>query len=195
MTARPATLNQPLRVAILGNQGAPILQLSHDLVVRIQSRDLRVVMGISKEGSTEADISIDDTAPLMAALLGGVQYNASRQLELALAHRKTYDLTLVCGWEPASTGSSAIHAETTACEATDKRLREALSTNQIAFAVLYGSLSNRVDTAFRIILSKTQCIPQKNAMDERRVWQPSCEKCSDPACEQRIFTRLLASRQ
>ena len=152
-------------------------------------------MNSSKEESIAAEMTIDDATPLMAALLGSPQYSAPREPELALAHRKTYDMTLVCGWEPADRESSAIPAETAACEDTDTRLREALGISQIAFAVLYGPLSNRIDTALKIILFKTQRNPQKDAAAAQQPWQSSCEKCSDPACEKRLFTQLLVTRK
>ena len=152
-------------------------------------------MNSSKEESIAAEMTIDDATPLMAALLGSPQYSTPRASELALIHRKTYDVTLVCGWEPADTENSASHMEVVECEATDTRLREALSVSQITFAVLYGQASNRTDAALKVILSKTHCNSQKNTATTQHPWQPSCEKCSDPACERHLFTRLLATRQ
>jgi hypothetical protein len=72
-------------------------------------------------------------------------------------------------------------------ERADALLREALAAAQWPFAVVHGRGPERLDSALRALgLGGTQA-PRRTA-----AW--SCDKCSDPACEHRLFTDLLRRR-
>lgn len=88
----------------------------------------------------------------------------------------------------------------------DTRLRHALAAAGISFHVLYGADAERLQQAQRIIANKLT--PQAGLNGDRKVnntstretldhetWHWACDTCSDPACEHRLFSSLLAKRE
>lgn len=95
-----------------------------------------------------------------------------------------FDLTLLCGLDATDTTPNV--------RDSDARLRQALQAQRLSYAVVYGG-----DAAQRV-----QCAVQAIAHAQRAArqlptdlpqWQWQCEKCSDAACEHRLFSSLLAS--
>ncbi len=82
----------------------------------------------------------------------------------------------------------------------DKRLRQALVIAQTPFTVIYGKGVDRLSNALLALdlacETDAAWLERKNAQFNinrgRDVWQ--CNDCSDPACEHKLFTRLLAQR-
>ena len=82
----------------------------------------------------------------------------------------------------------------------DKRLRQALVIAQTRFTVIYGKGVDRLSNALLALdlACETDAAwlerisAQFNINRGRDVWQ--CNDCSDPACEHKLFTRLLAQR-
>lgn len=82
-------------------------------------------------------------------------------------------------------------------EADDARLRAQLQSAGLAFHVVYGQGPQRLHGALRA-LEAAGVLPAGSAPRlperERRDWLAACEKCSDPDCEHRLFTRLREAR-
>jgi len=97
-----------------------------------------------------------------------------------------YGLTLLCGLESAEP----------ARQAADLSIRSALVAAGIAYCVLYGSTPQRVAQALGAVHRKQPGIrsqePQPQSRSKAWVWV--CDKCSDPACEHRLLSALLAQR-
>ena len=82
----------------------------------------------------------------------------------------------------------------------DKRLRQALVNTQAPFTVIYGKGLDRLSNALLALDLACQTdaawlereSAQFNINRGRDVWQ--CNECSDPACEHKLFTGLLAKR-
>jgi hypothetical protein len=82
----------------------------------------------------------------------------------------------------------------------DHLLRQALSLSQTSFKIVYGVGVHRLNNALLAIgLNKVNTAAwqerersQFNINRGRDAWQ--CNDCSDPACEHKLFTRLLAQR-
>ena len=84
-------------------------------------------------------------------------------------------------------------------EAIDLSIRTALARAGVAYRVLYGTTGERLAHALQAVESL-----QPPARKPRRLANPAglknqpwvwmCEKCSDPQCEHRLLTALLASR-
>jgi len=72
-------------------------------------------------------------------------------------------------------------------EQADALLRAALAAARLPFAVVHGRGPERLASALRA-LGLGSAEPSRSAA----AW--SCEKCSDPACEHRLFTDLLRRR-
>ena len=82
----------------------------------------------------------------------------------------------------------------------DKRLRQALVIAQTPFTVIYGKGIDRLSNALLALnlACETDAAwleresAQFNINRGRDVWQ--CNDCSDPSCEHKLFTGLLAKR-
>ncbi|WCM89700.1 hypothetical protein [Acidovorax sp. NCPPB 3576] len=119
---------------------------------------------------------------------------------LAATHAVTCHATLLCGLDGgASSKASGQTLQPSGQERFDACLREALSEAGVAYRVLYGSGDERLRAtldAIKKIASKacnplagTPFDPEKQPRPARlRAW--SCEKCSDPECEHKLFTAL-----
>lgn len=166
-----------MKIALLGAPGTGKTQLAHDLSRHLPS------LGYPLN-------AITDAPPLMAAICAGLRYDDPTLADLALAEHQIYDLTLVCGLDlPCPTGRQA-PADAISRDAVDARLRAALTRGRIAYAVVYGQGPARVEAALNAIASLRgdRIKPRTNRLPQ---WQASCEKCSDPECEHRMFTGQL----
>ncbi len=88
---------------------------------------------------------------------------------------------------------------------TDLALRKALADHGTPFQVIYGQGQSRLLNALQAL--KAAEAPSANAAQggndstdanatpaRRKPWVWACEKCSDPVCEHRLLSDLLASR-
>lgn len=91
---------------------------------------------------------------------------------------------------PAQQGSSLER------EAADRALRNALAQSGVNYQVVYGQGAERLHNALRALqawlpASGVAAQGQRNRAD-RWVW--ACDNCSDPQCERRLLSDLLAAR-
>lgn len=170
-----------MNIAILGAQGSGKTQLANDLSQRLS---------LPAAGTNTVKVEIADAPALMTAVYCDLLKNDPTLYESALAQHKIYAFTLVCaldidcGCDKQTSGGSGGR------EAVDARLRVVLTRNKIAYAVIYGQGPARVDAALRAI-SCRQDVRIAPITSRQKHWQWSCEKCSDPACERRLFTDQL----
>lgn len=170
-----------MKIALLGAPGSGKTQLAYELTQRLRT---------ATAGEDAVDVLITDAPPLMAAIYADLLHNDQTRYALALTEHKIYDLTLVSGLDiPGSSGRQQ-HDGPASREAVDARLRFALTRGKIAYAVIYGRGLARVDAALKAIASLRDDRAKPNASNPGH-WQWSCEKCSDPECEHRLFTGLL----
>jgi hypothetical protein len=102
----------------------------------------------------------------------------------APAEQHRYDLTLLLALAP-SEGPNG--------EAADALLRDALQSAGIAFQIVFGQGAERAKHALRAIgsaMGRTLVRDDPALITGRGPW--SCDNCSDPDCEHRLFTGLLA---
>jgi hypothetical protein len=162
-----------MKIAILGAQGTGKSQLAQRL------RSLQ-----------EVGTVITDAPPLMAAIHGGLRYRDQTLCDAALAQHERYDLTLVTGLDIACNSGQAQYEGSASRETVDARLRAMLTRAGIAYAVVYGQGPARVEAALKIISAwRGKRLEPQAAAISRRQW--TCEKCSDPECEHRLFTGQL----
>lgn len=101
-----------------------------------------------------------------------------------------YDLVLLTGLETWMASA----------EATDAAIRAALAEAGMAYHVLYGNSSERLAQtceAIKNLLPRSERPAQAQASQTSRKptpWVWLCDKCSDPQCEHRLLTALLAQR-
>ena len=123
------------------------------------------------------------------AVLEVVSDKPTRQADLA-----DFDLVLLVGLE--STAESRIEA----LEAADLSIRATLALAAVPYRVLYGTCEERlahVWHAIESLLPRVEARPRQSTFSDgikKQPWVWMCEKCSDPQCEHRLLTALLARR-
>jgi nicotinamide riboside kinase len=143
---------------------------------------------------------ISDTTPLMTAVYQHQMFADESLYPTALAQQALYGTTLVTGLDlPEVDGGLQIDTSNKRGHA-DTLLRQALDRAGIAYRVVYGQGHQRLNNALLAL-----GLPGKDAAASlvreraqfainqgRTVWQ--CNECSDPGCEHKLFTGLMAKR-
>lgn len=124
---------------------------------------------------------ITDSPPLLAVMAGGLPFDPVALHEIACEHQRSYDLTLLTGLDLPFPHGNAANGSALPREQTDVLLRQTMQLKGIVFSVVYGSGPQRMLSALRLISGGDSPGP---------AWGWSCEKCSDPDCEYRLFTGL-----
>lgn len=101
----------------------------------------------------------------------------------------TADVVLLAGLDlPSARGA----------EAQDASIRGRLESAGVAFHVVYGTGPQRLRSALQALASAgvlaAGLVEREDDGARSRAWTWSCEKCSDPDCEHRLFTRLREAR-
>jgi len=80
--------------------------------------------------------------------------------------------------------------------AAELDLRQTLSLAGLPFSVIYGLGSARLHNALDALRATTPgALPETGASDRQRPWVWVCDGCSDPGCEHRLLSALLAERK
>jgi hypothetical protein len=97
-----------------------------------------------------------------------------------------YDLVLLCGLESIEPTQ----------QAADQSIRSALAAAGMAYCVLYGSGQQRLAQALGAVARLQPGLPlqEPQPAGKSKPWVWVCEKCSDPVCEHRLLSDLLAQR-
>lgn len=93
----------------------------------------------------------------------------------------------------------APNAARLAQDSVDQQLRQALAKTDLPYTVVYGTgaarLANALDALHGLAgCSNPQAPPSSSSAQTRRPWVWACDTCSDPDCERRLLSDLLASR-
>jgi nicotinamide riboside kinase len=137
-------------------------------------------------------VVVADTTALMVAAYSELYFNDTRLYPAALAQQRRYSLTLLMGLDLPWVADGLFRDSPALREATDTVLRRDLQAAGIGFQTVYGQGDARLQQALRAIgpLLGETLVPTDRSLSEGRVaW--NCEKCSDPACEHRLFSQLL----
>ena len=125
-----------------------------------------------------------DAGPLMIAIYGGLLFEDHPLYRFAIERQSRCDATLVTGldlpWVPDGLQRDAAHAR----EDVDALVRGLLRKAGVPFQVVYGQGAERLQGA----LTALGAGKPLSERESNRAW--SCEKCSDPECEHRLFRRL-----
>ena len=131
------------------------------------------------------DVVIADTTALVVLAYSGLAFPDHPLHRFAIERQRAYGLTLLAGldlpWTP-----DGLRRDAATREQVDAQLRGLLQQHGIAYRVVYGQGDERLQQAL---------VPVLEALGERREpppvrWQGTCEKCSDPDCEHRLFAML-----
>lgn len=99
------------------------------------------------------------------------------------------DLTLLLGLRHSDALPGSV-----ACVA-DQCLRSQLHDTHQPYQVLYGALGEQLAQAVRILHVHQRTSASAPLPKVTSNWRWACDKCSDPACEHKLLTDLLAQRK
>lgn len=141
------------------------------------------------------DVVLADTTPLMTAIYSHLLFGDETLYDFALAHQRLYDATLVTGLDLPWVADGLQRDGPQVREPVDALLRSALARAGVTWQVIYGRGSRRLDNALNAINSIADndlLTMGKGRKDSNPApWHWSCDSCSDPGCEHRLFTGLL----
>ena len=205
------------RIAILGAESTGKTQLALALETRLRERGVSVGVvpealrdwcqqqgrtprpeeqfAIAREQARRIDamrgcaVLLADTSALMVAIYSELLFADRAIRDFALQQQRGFDLTLLTGldlpWVADGIQRDGAHVRPT----VDAMLRGALQQAGIGFATVYGGGEQRAANALRAIDAGMGAPP---ASGDGPPWRWECDKCSDPDCEHRLFTALLA---
>lgn len=150
------------------------------------------------EAAAGADHVIADTSALMVLVYSGMLFEDGELHRYALARQRTYDATLVMGLDLPWVADGLQRDASQPREPVDALVRSLLQRAGVAFQVVYGSGPARLQGAVTALASAGVLpahLAARPAADEaQRAWVWVCEKCSDPTCEHRLFSKLREQR-
>jgi len=109
-----------------------------------------------------------------------------------------FELVLLAGVETRSPGQGKEKPDAAPeQEAAEKFIREALAG--VSYRVLYGTTGERLAHALHAVDSLLPAATRSRPVTgpsgiKKQPWVWMCDKCSDPQCEHRLLTALLAGR-
>jgi nicotinamide riboside kinase len=169
--------------------------------------------------AASADLVIADTTPLMTAVYSEIVFADRSLYTYALDHHRLFHHTLLTGLDLPWVADGLQRDNPAVRAPVDALVRSALNQAKMGFQVIYGQGEERLNQALRALgaggspghggaagaenatdsiatSALTAGAKPRNGtqtMPEHAPWVWSCEKCSDPACEHRLFTGLRLS--
>jgi nicotinamide riboside kinase len=202
-------------ICLLGAESTGKTTLAHAMAARLLARGRRVEVveeflreWCAREGRTprpeeqlpiaqeqerrvdaaaaRADIVIADTSALMVAIYSAMLFKDGSLYRFAVERQRRYDHTLVTGLDLPWIADGLMRDGPHVREPVDALVRSILRESDIPFRVVYGRGPDRLAHAL-------DAIGAGEGRAEAGNWAWNCEKCSDPQCEHKLFTRMLDS--
>ncbi len=145
------------------------------------------------------DVVVADTTGVVVAAYSAHYFADDSLWPAALQRQRNVDLTLLTGldlpWQP----DGLLRDSPQVREAIDRRLRQALQGAGLPFSPVYGRGPQRLAQALRAVqgrLGETLARPlvDRDEVLEQGSGRWSCDNCSDPECEHRLFSSLVRQR-
>jgi HTH-type transcriptional regulator, transcriptional repressor of NAD biosynthesis genes len=159
------------------------------------------------------DVVVADTTGLVVAAYSAHYFADGGLWPDALARQRGIDLTLLMGldlpWQPdglfrdSPAVREAIDRHLRQACAIDRHLRQALQGAGLPFTPVYGRGPLRLAQALRAVQNRLEAVSggrlsrplvATDAVLEQGSGRWSCDNCSDPDCEHRLFSRLVQQR-
>ena len=177
-----------MKVALLGAAGTGKTSLARALT-----------QALAHSSAAPDDWQISDESPLQHLLQALASAHPTLDLTTALKLdtpewvqalevQRGFDHTLLLALDVGPT--QANNAHTAQRLRMDALLRQTLVQAQIPFQVIYGLGEERLAQALSA-LKRSPAVREAR----RKPWVWACDKCSDPVCEHRLLSDLLAGRQ
>lgn len=146
------------------------------------------------QAAAGADVVIADTTAVMVAIYSAMLFKDGTLYRFALDRLRGYQATLVTGldlpWVADGLQRDGPHVR----EPVDQLVRDCLAEAGVPYRVVYGSGPERLRNALAAIdsIAAGACSARAGERNDssHRPWTWACDKCSDPDCEHRLFTRL-----
>ena len=143
---------------------------------------------------------LSDTTPLMTAVYSHLLFDDESLYPMALAHQALYDITLVMGLDLPWVADGLQRDGPQVRGSVDTLVRQALEQSGMPYRVVYGQGPQRLNNALLALGLEGEDASAQHIREQgqfainqgRSVWQ--CNDCSDPACEHKLFTRLVKQR-
>ena len=207
-----------MKIALLGAESTGKTRLAGELAARLreQGKSVAVVPEVLREwcdregrqprpqeqlpiareqerrvddAARSSDIVVADTTALMVAIYSGMLFADGELYRLALERQRRYDITLLTGldlpWVPDGLQRDGPQLQ----RQVDALVRGALTDAGVAYRLVYGQGHERVANALAAVANSPGRNQARPGADDNRRWQWACDKCSDPQCELRLFTR------
>jgi nicotinamide riboside kinase len=204
-----------MKIALLGAESTGKTRLAGELAasLRAQAKSVAVVPEVLREWCTREgraprpeeqmqialeqerrvdeaalahDVTIADTTALMVAVYGGMLFADGELYRFALRRQRHYDLTLVTGLDLPWVADGLQRQGPQGREEVDALVRKALADAGVNYRVVYGQGQDRPANALAAVDAAAPA-----SVPSARQWQWVCDKCSDPQCELRLFTRAM----
>ncbi|MDB5752675.1 MAG: hypothetical protein JWP65_3096 [Ramlibacter sp.] len=139
------------------------------------------------------EVVIADTTALMVAVYSGMLFADGTLHLFALQRQRGYQATLVTGldlpWVADGLQRDGPHVR----QPVDQLVRAALQRAGVDFQVVYGRDAARLASALAALASLGFAgrSAARAEPDASRPWAWNCDKCSDPECEHKLFSRLV----
>ena len=142
-------------------------------------------------------VAVADTTALMTAVYSDLLFDDASLYADALDVQSSYAVTLLTAhdlpWVADGLQRDGPHVR----EPVDTLVRAALRRAGVSYAVVHGRGSERLANAWTALnLAAMAEAPASSPSGDpgKDGWRWSCDKCSDPTCEHRLFSDLLARR-
>ncbi|MDM7943190.1 MAG: ATP-binding protein [Hydrogenophaga sp.] len=150
---------------------------------------------IDQAASSGAQVVVADTTAMVVAAYSDRVFEDRSLHAPSLARQARYQLTLLMGldmpWQ-----ADGLFRDSAAMRADiDAVLRRELQSAAIPFQTVYGSAQARLQHALRAVGSLLgRPLVAHDPLLEAGTGRWTCENCSDPECERRLFSGLLNAR-
>ncbi|MDB5894617.1 MAG: hypothetical protein JWQ88_2148 [Rhodoferax sp.] len=162
------------------------------IAVKQTERMAQAAAGLASGSAIRTAYVVADTTALMTAVYSDWLFSDQALYPDALAAQRACTHTLVTGLDLPWVADGLQRDGPQVREPIDALLRQRLGEAGLPYQVVYGRGGERLDNALRAIgLAHTDHASQPPAPTRRWVWH--CDKCSDPACEHQLFSRLPRS--
>ncbi|MDH4451149.1 MAG: ATP-binding protein [Rhodoferax sp.] len=133
---------------------------------------------------------VADTTALMTAVYSDVLFQDSSLYGPGIADIRRFAHVLVTATDLPWEADSYFRDGPGAQQTIEQRLRQVLHHHGISYSMVYGNGEQRVRAAMAAVMPSTLASDEESASYRR--WMAGCEKCSDAACEHRIFRKLVS---
>lgn len=165
---------------------------AHEQAALAQEQAKQISLAQAQHG---VDLVLADTSALMVACYSELYFHDTSLYPSSLERQRGYDLTLLMGLDLPWVADGLFRDSPAVREASDRVLRRELQGAGIPFQTIYGKGTERLHAALRIIGHRLgQALVPEAPARQARTGNWVCERCSDPDCEHRLFSRLLTAR-